>query len=103
MFKIGQRVVCVDDTPPSQANGGDYCPIRPRKGGVYTVRGIHTEPHIEGYGVYLEECQNPPMIWSDGHEAEWPFASTRFRPAVNPTLELARRFADYHEHDETAY
>lgn len=55
-------------------------PCRPRKGEVYTVRGIHREPHIEGYGVYVEELLNPPVIWSDGHEVEWPFASTRFRP-----------------------
>jgi hypothetical protein len=79
MFKVGDSVICVDDTPPSEANGADYCLIRPKKGEIYTVRGIHTEPHIEGYGVYLEECLNPSVIWSDGHEVEWPFTSTRFR------------------------
>jgi hypothetical protein len=24
MFKIGQKVVCIDDTPPSSENGSDY-------------------------------------------------------------------------------
>ena len=79
MFKVGDSVICVDDTPPSDFNGAPYCLVRPKKGELYTIRGIHTEPHIEGYGVYLEECLNPPMIWSCGDEAEWPFASTRFR------------------------
>lgn len=88
MFKIGQKVVCVDDAPPSQVCGSDYCLMRPVKGEVYTVRGIHTEPHIEGYGVYLEELLNPPIIWRDGTECEWPFTSTRFRPIaqVGPSL-----------------
>lgn len=92
MFGIGQKIVCIDDTPPSAQNGADYCLIRPVAGQVYTVRGIHTEPHIEGYGVWLEECLNPSMVWSDGHEAEWPFASTRFKPwtgsLLRPTVKL---------------
>ena len=90
MFKIGQKVVCVDDTPPSQTNGSDYCLLRPVKGEVYTVRGIHTEPHIEGYGVYLEELLNPLAIWSDGSECEWPFTSSRFRPIAKAGPSLLR-------------
>lgn len=84
MFKPGQKVVCVDDTPPSRANGADYMPCRPHKGAIYTIRGVHTERHIEGYGVYLEEILNPSVIWSNGTECEWPFSSSRFRPLVEP-------------------
>jgi hypothetical protein len=90
-FQIGQKVICIDGTPPSAENGSDYCPIRPVKGEMYTIRGIHTEPHIEGYGVYLEECLNPSTIWSDGHEAEWPFASTRFKPIQEWGIQILER------------
>ena len=79
MFKIGESVVCIDDTPPSAANGSNYCLVRPKKGEIYTIRGIHTEPHIDGYGVFLEECPNPSIVWADGSEHEWPFDSRRFR------------------------
>jgi len=82
MFKVGQKVICVDDSPPSTANGANYCLCRPRANEVYTVRGIHTEPHLDGYGIYLEELLNPSFIWSDGSECEWPFSSTRFRPVA---------------------
>jgi hypothetical protein len=77
--KIGQKVICIDDAPPSAANGSDYCLIRPIAGEIYTIRGIHIEPGIEGYGLYLEECLNPSVIWSDNTEVEWPFSSTRFK------------------------
>lgn len=89
MFKIGQKVICVDDTPPSAENGADYCLIRPVRGRIYTIRGTHTEPHIEGYGVWLEECLNPSVIWDSGEEIEWPFASTRFRPIAQSPEEIA--------------
>lgn len=90
MFKVGQKVVCVDDAPPSSANGANYCLCRPRNGEVYTIRGIHTEPHIEGYGVYLEELLNPLVIWSDDTEVEWPFAAGRFRPIAEAGPSLLR-------------
>lgn len=61
MLKVGDTVVCIDDSPPHYANGRDYTPIRPVKGERYTIRGIHTEPNIDGYGVFLEECVNPSI------------------------------------------
>lgn len=80
-FYPGQKVVCIDDSMnPETVN---YTPCRPRKGEVYTVRAIHKEAHIEGYGVYLEELPNPSMIWADSDEREWPFRATRFRPVVD--------------------
>lgn len=79
MFKIGEKVVCVDASParPDCAVG---MPLRLTLNAVYTVRSIQTEPHIAGYGVRLEELPNPSMIWSDGDEREWSYASNRFRP-----------------------
>jgi hypothetical protein len=82
MFKIGQKVVCVDDSVNPETV--EYTPCRPRKGQIYTVRGFLTQPHIHGYGVYLEELLNPSLLWSDQDEKEWPFRSTRFRSLVEP-------------------
>jgi hypothetical protein len=82
MFKPGQKVVCVNDNMNSETS--QYTPCKPRKGRIYTVRDTLTQPHIEGYGVYLEELLNPSIIWSDGDEKEWPFKSERFRLLIEP-------------------
>lgn len=79
MLKIGQSVVCIDDAPPHEQHGAAYCLVRPKKGEIYTIRGVHTEPGIEGYGVLLEELVNPSIIWANGTEQEWPFDARRFR------------------------
>jgi hypothetical protein len=57
--------------------------LRLVEGAVYTVRSIHTEPHIQGYGVRLEELLNPSVLWSDGTEVEWSYMSERFLPVVS--------------------
>lgn len=85
MFKIGQKVVCIDDAMNPETV--DYTPCRPRRGEVYTVRGFLVQDHIEGYGVYLEELLNPSIIWSDQDEKEWPFKPERFRPLVERRVE----------------
>lgn len=81
-FIPGDSVVCIDDSPPHHDNGAKYILSRPVKGERYTVRGIHTEPGIDGYGVFLEELPNPSIIWSDGKEHEWPFDARRFRRSL---------------------
>lgn len=81
MLRIGQKVVCIDDSANPETVS--YTPCRPRKGEVYTVRGVLTQPHIAGYGIYLEELPNPSIVWSDQDEKEWPFRSERFRPLVD--------------------
>jgi hypothetical protein len=86
MFRIGQKVVCVDDSPVR--NGcGDVMPLRLVAGDVYTIGSIHTEPHIKGYGVRLVELPNPSVVWSDGNEKEWSYQSERFRPVVDTMAE----------------
>jgi hypothetical protein len=86
MFKVGQKVVCVDDSVnPETAR---YMMLKPKSGEVYTVASIQTEPHIEGYGIRLEELPNQSIIWSDGDEKEWSFDARKFRPVaeVGPSL-----------------
>lgn len=94
MFKPGQRVVCINDNMNSETS--QYTPCKPRRGLIYTVRGILTQPHIDGYGVYLEELPNPSIIWSDGDEKEWPFKSERFR-LVDEPKELATSVSLQHQ------
>lgn len=86
MFKLGQKVVCIDDAP-MRNNCGDVLPLRLIKGQIYTVRAVHTEPHIQGYGVRLVELLNPSVVWSDGTEYEWSYQSERFRPVVDTETE----------------
>lgn len=89
MFKIGQKLVCVDDAP--MRNGcGNVLPLRLESGRIYTVRSIHTEPHIQGYGVRLEELLNPSIIWADGEEREWSYQSERFEPVADAGASLCR-------------
>lgn len=88
MFKVGQKVVCIDDAP-MRNDCGDVMPLRLVRGKVYTVRSIHTEPHIEGYGVRLEELLNPSIVWADG-EREWSYQSERFRPIAEAGPSLLR-------------
>lgn len=81
MLKVGQKVVCIDDAP-MRNDCGTVLPLRLTLNAVYTVRSIHTEPHIEGYGIRLEELLNPSVVWADGDDREWSYQSERFRPAV---------------------
>lgn len=81
MFAIGQKVVCIDGSPPRHAAA--QLPLRLVEGATYTIRSIHTEPHIEGYGVRLEELVNPSIVWSDGDEYEWSYDRRRFRPLAD--------------------
>ncbi|TXH43031.1 MAG: hypothetical protein E6Q97_34810 [Desulfurellales bacterium] len=80
MFKIGQKVICIDASVYSDAQ--PYLPFRCKLNQVYTVRSIHTEKHLTGYGIRLEEVINPSFLWSDSDEKEWSFDHRKFRPAV---------------------
>lgn len=82
MFKVGEKIVCIDASPV-RADCQVGMPLRLTLNAVYTVASIQTEPHIPGYGVRLEELPNPSMIWSDGEEREWSYDNRRFRPVSN--------------------
>lgn len=87
MFKVGQKVVCIDGSA-IRADCQVGMPIRPNKGEIYTVRSIQIEPHIDGYGVRLEEIMNPSMLWSDGDEREWSYDHRRFQALIEQHDEL---------------
>lgn len=82
MLRQGQKVVCIDDSAPRN-DCADVLPLRLVAGAIYTIRSIHTEPNIDGYGVRLEELLNPSIVWRDGTEREWSYQSERFRPLID--------------------
>lgn len=93
MLRIGQKVVCIDGSAVrSDCQVG--MPQRPTEGAIYTVRSIQVEPRIDGYGIRLEEIENPSMIWSDGDEREWSYDHRRFRPLVENEIKEAAELAD---------
>lgn len=93
MFKPGDRVVCIDAS--FNAETKPYMPCWIAKGETYTIRGIHKDPNIDGYGVYLEEVVNPEQVWSNDEPREWSFDARRFqfasllRPAVKVSAEVS--------------
>lgn len=65
MFSIGEKAVCVDASPV-RSDCSTAMPLKLTDGAIYTVRSLHTEPELAGYGVRLDELPNPPVIWSNG-------------------------------------
>lgn len=79
MFRIGQKVVCVDARFPPEV--WEVCEDIPERGKVYTVRDIELMgdyfTRVRGWALRLEEVRNPvvpPLISEAG------FSITRFRP-----------------------
>lgn len=80
MFQVGERVVCVN--ADFNAETKPYMPCWVKLGTIYTVRGIHKDPNLEGYGVYLEEVVNPEQVWSNDEPREWSFDARRFKASL---------------------
>lgn len=73
MFKIGQSVICIDDTPRRPLPSDFQTPI---KGHIYTVRDIYEHPNGE-IAITVEEIINR---FSDNLDRELGFLIDRFRP-----------------------
>jgi hypothetical protein len=73
-FRVGQKVVCVDDNWGTNRCPGEVLPV---KRSVYTIRGFEdcdaTDPRP---AIWLEEIVNPVR-----HDGEVSFVTTHFRPA----------------------
>lgn len=76
MFKVGQKVVCIDD----DWNHLSYMPTQnmPNKGEIYTVREI--EIFGNDVGIRLCEVVNKPWRSPDGLLMEQAFDIDAFRP-----------------------
>lgn len=94
MFRVGQKVVCVDASP------GRHTFIRYlKRGAIYTIRGIDTESGQ--YGVWLQEVILPVIApW----KLEMSFMPTRFRPIVEKSTDtgmaVLREILDRESFDE---
>ena len=79
MFRIGQKVICVDVKWEVVPNPLHTMPV---KGSVYTIRGW--EDLFEGAGVLLVEIVNPifaeERYFAQGKYMEIHFANYHFRP-----------------------
>lgn len=77
-FRVGQKVVCVDDAPPSYFwSDGDMGGLK--KGAIYEVRwvGMFDHPML---GSHL--CIHVAGISRLAKGRDWPFNVNRFRPVV---------------------
>lgn len=79
MFRVGQKVVCIDDS-------GDVYP-RPVLGVVYTIASVRYIDHDvacdTGWGVTLVEL---PTFETEDYFAE--YRASRFRPAVDKPTDI---------------
>ena len=73
MFKIGQSVICIDDTPRRPMPEDFHKPI---KGHVYTVREIYEHPS----GITVITVEEIINKHSKSLDRELGFAIDRFRP-----------------------
>ena len=73
MFRIGQSVICIDDTPRRPLPKSFQVPI---KGHIYTVREVYQHPNGE-MAITVEEIINR---FSDNLDRELGFLMERFRP-----------------------
>lgn len=88
---IGQKVVCIDDRwndPEWQRSTG----TKPKRSGVYTIRGFFNHCDF-GVSVVLVEIINRPFQWGSwpgpGGYGEPSFYARRFRPAVEQKTDIS--------------
>ncbi len=78
MFRVGQKVVCVDASRLRAR-----APLK--KGAVYTVRWAGQRPTDHEPGIMVEEFS----CWHSRHHLEWSFRATRFRPVVDRPTDIS--------------
>ena len=101
-FRIGQKVVCVDDVPRAGFDGWHPdCDI-PQKGSVYTVREIGLTVYGDP-GLKLEEIRCCVRSSGNEHVDTFYFAQ-RFRPVVERKTEtgmaILREILDRESHQD---
>jgi hypothetical protein len=81
-FRVGQKVVCVDDAIPTFARLVRWVfrfPWNLRRGEIYTIAKVS---NIAGPTVTLIEVKNPPL-------PEGAFWARRFRPVVERKTDIS--------------
>lgn len=86
-MKIGDKVVCIDDSIPRPEVFRDFA-YWPYEGSIYTIRGMQNSID-RGKGLQLEELPNPTIYVPElGGHVEPAYSIKRFRELSEPeTLE----------------
>lgn len=80
MFRLGQKVVCIDD---SKNSAGDESGLR--KGSIYTINAVFPfQARDEDYGVQLYEIVAPHSPYH-----LHAFRASRFRPIVDGKTDIS--------------
>ena len=86
-FKVGQKVICVDDSIPYGEVFRDFS-YWIKKDQVYTVRRYYYMSLLNTYAVLLNEVKNPPIENSLLGKVEPAFRAERFRPLEEDEIEV---------------
>ena len=88
-FKVGQKVVCVDDS------GFTLTPNTPIKGRTYKIRGFYRNVLSNNVSIYLEEIVNGKIFYG----TEPSFDQYRFRSIQyeSVSIKLASEFIEVEE------
>ena len=84
-FRIGQKVVCVDDAPEEGRawKGGES----PTEGSVYTIRSIHFDNGVQILGFEeIERSDYSKQFWKDQNLG---YLARRFRPVVERKTDIS--------------
>ena len=101
MFKVGQRVLCINDTPPTRtredtlfwAESGQW---NLQRGRIYVIREIDDRlvgrhPAYKSPNILLEEIVCKSYFVSDGYGTiEAGFSARRFQPVDEGRLDALR-------------
>jgi len=75
-FRVGQKVVCVDDTTPE---GFDWYKMPIKKGAIYTVSQSGLSSWLDGApAIHLSEVKRSVPFWA-----------SRFRPVVERKTDIS--------------
>lgn len=85
MFRVGQKVVCVD--AEFEAIAANYFSSLPARDEIYTVRAIGKLPSDMQPGIALVEIIGNEQPFSP--IGEWGFEATRFRPFVERKTDIS--------------
>lgn len=85
MFRIGQKVVCIDDSHHHPFIGWF---VLPKKDSVYTIRSFYECPLTKKIGLRFYEIKNKEFSFVDGY-AEPAFDKDGFRPLVTKETDIS--------------
>lgn len=88
MFRVGQKVVCVDSKLPTHARNRNMDGLT--EGAIYTIRATDVWCWVNDRydGVYLVEIVRAVVPGCE-HEPEVPFWKHRFRPVVERKTDIS--------------